>query len=405
MLTITKDSEANLLETLNDLREFNKGYYAIHFYLAKLQNHNKSEFQIKIALNVVSDFFKKFEGKVFLCKDNDIIVIYKSDDKEILEKSIFQLRYLFADDPLAFSEGKVENYAFCSVYILTFQWKDFFLSCKKKITDTTSENIKAIKKPLSATNSQKFYDNDYLVNLLNKIDLNHTIRNQAVSALRDEGDFKPLYNEYYTSISMLKTLTNLDIDIYQNKLLLNQLTKTLDINVLKWLSSNINVNIAVPLSINLNIETVFSDSFLEFNTIIGEDSRSLVIIELDIVDIFNNFKHFLAAKDYLHDLGYRVCLDGLNFMAFLNVDREILGFDLIKLQWDLDLINIVGEKYHINFADKVVQTGSNRIILCHCDNEYAIKFGKSLNISLFQGWYIDKIIKDKQKNNYNEQLV
>jgi hypothetical protein len=41
--------------------------------------------------------------------------------------------------------------------------------------------------------------------------------------------------------------------------------------------------------------------------------------------------------------------------------------------------------------------GSNRVILCRCDNRKAIEFGHSLGVSLFQGRFIDGVLNPTSK--------
>jgi len=50
-----------------------------------------------------------------------------------MEKAIFQLRYLFIDDPLSYNSDGDENSDFCAVYDLGFQWRIFYQLCKEKV--------------------------------------------------------------------------------------------------------------------------------------------------------------------------------------------------------------------------------------------------------------------------------
>ena len=46
---------------------------------------------------------------------------------------------------------------------------------------------------------------------------------------------------------------------------------------------------------------------------------------------------FIFARDFLRGRGYKICLDGTTHVSLPFVDRQRLGFDLIKLQWSSDL--------------------------------------------------------------------
>ena len=44
----------------------------------------------------------------------------------------------------------------------------------------------------------------------------------------------------------------------------------------------------------------------------------------------------IVARREVQKLGYRVCLDGLTSLNIAQVNREKLGVDLLKLQWNSD---------------------------------------------------------------------
>ena len=90
--------------------------------------------------------------------------------------------------------------------------------------------------------------------------------------------------------------------------------------------------------------------------------------------------------------GYRICLDGLDYLAFQQLDRSSLGFDLAKILWNADLKSDTGTEENIALYDAIKKCGKNRLILSRCDNEKAVEFGKSLGISIFQGRYLDKVV-------------
>jgi EAL domain-containing protein (putative c-di-GMP-specific phosphodiesterase class I) len=404
MLTINKDSEAKILEHLSALQDNSSGYYALHFHLSKLQVVNRSEFQIKIALNIMTDFFKQYEGTIFLCKDYDIFVIYKGNDRQLLEKAIFQLRYLFIDDPLAFIKENIENHRFCTVYVLAFQWRDFYIACRKKILNVPSqeeynENVQSEKKEIGLA---------ALVALekeLESTDLSHTIRSQPVCASVENVGLKPIFNEVYISMSHLRHAVKFEPDLVSNKILFRYFTNILDKHLLNNIRTRLLVYPEGPISINLNINTILSDSFKEFDSLIKTLNKSAIVIEIDVTDVFSDIQSFIEARDYLKSLGYRICLDGLNNVSFVNIDRESLGVDLVKLQWNLELDTSLDDKQYQKLIEAVKNCGPNRIILCHCDSRYAIDYGKALGLSLFQGWYLDKLIKQTQPEATKEAHI
>ena len=398
MLTIVKDSETTLITMVNSLKDSPEGYYALHFHFAQLQESSRSEFQIKIALNVVYDLLKEVEGGIFVCADSDIIIIYEGEDRTLLEKVIFQLRYLLMDDPLAYSRPGVENDDFCSVYMLEFQWRDFLAVCKKKLADAMEllaktkqkETVKPVK-PLTPALLTRI-END-----LKTMDISLIMRNQAVCAAVKNNNVKPIFDEVYVNIPHLRQLIAEDINLTSNKTLFRYLTEILDKNVLTLLRNKHLIYLNKPVSINLNIESFFSEEFEQFDMALSPKVKSAVVFEINIADVFSDISSFLLAKDYVKKAGYRVCLDGLNSHSFLLVNRAELGFDLAKVLWNADLESALGNEENQRLYQAIQKCGQNRVILCRCDSQYAIEYGHALGISLFQGRYIDRILYPTSK--------
>ena len=122
-----------------------------------------------------------------------------------------------------------------------------------------------------------------------------------------------------------------------------------------------------------------------------------IIFEIPVVDVFADTTAFMLARGHLQKMGYRLCLDGLTINSFLNIDRGKLGFDLLKVQWNADVESDLNSLQNLALAKSVKECGSNRIVLCRCDNRQAVAYGQALGISLFQGRYIDSLINPSAK--------
>ena len=61
-------------------------------------------------------------------------------------------------------------------------------------------------------------------------------------------------------------------------------------------------------------------------------------------------------------MGYRICLDGLTTASFLNINREKLGLDLVKVQWNADIQSDVTSPDNLALHEAVKATGTNRVI-------------------------------------------
>lgn len=399
MKIVTKGAEAKLLEIVSNLRNAPDGYYALHYSLARLQEEFRSEYQIKIAVNVLGDLFKGLDSIAFVLKDGDVILLYNGTNRGLLEKAIFQLRYLFMDDPLAYTDDGYENEDFCAVFDLEFQWRDFYVACKRKVGREITEEVVALEPPTSRIetptgNRSKLhmFTPAYLVQVvseLKSLDVSSALRSQPVCALVKDKDPKVLFKEVYTNIQQLQQLLSVNVDLMSSRTLFKYLTKTLDKRVLFALKDQAAMK-ATPISINLNVKTLMSDDFSEFDASINPKLKSSIIIEINIADVFEDIQTFMMAKAELQELGYRICLDGLDDMSFMQIDRKSLGFDLVKLKWNSEMGNKVSK--HKALEDAIKACGTNRVILCRCDNEAALDYGRTLGLSLFQGRQVDRIL-------------
>jgi hypothetical protein len=392
---VTSNSDAKLLELVRALRGDPSDNYALHFKLSKLFEENRSDFQLKIAVNVLNDIFRESDGSIFLCHDGDVMVVYHGGDRTLLDKAIFQLRYLFIDDPLASNEDGSENEEFSDMWDLGFQWRPFNRLCQNRIDFMGKEDMemaaKEVKRPSGMVRA---LDPEGLINVMDRlenIDLGQALRSQPICASSSNLDIKPLFNETYVNITHLSNLLGINYNLLSDKNLFKYITHHLDNFVLDTLSENPDVYLAKPISLNLNVETILSNNFAEFSNKVKSATKS-IILEVHVADMFADMYAFKMSQELAQSFGYRICLDGLTNLSFIHVDRGSLGFDLAKLLWNADMEGDLGTEENQKLAAAIKRCGSNRMILCRCDTHHAIDYGKALGISLFQGRFPDRVI-------------
>ncbi len=414
MVVVAQRAEIKLLELATSLKEFSDGYYAIHYHFEELQEQYRSEYQVKIAINILKDLFKGLEFSVFVCQDSDIFLIYRGYDRSLLEKAIFQVRYLFMDDPLAYSADGFENEEFCTVFDLEFQWRDFFLACKSKVreeaadsrllADETTEHkrdaaeLKQRHEVESSSNKQvkqQLFSPSYLAQMastLKTMDVSSALRSQTICAAIKGKQVKPLYQEMFVNIAHLRKLLKMEVDLLSSQPLFKYLTELLDKRVLFLMRDQFSTYFHVPLSINMNIKTLLSEEFAAFDAMIKPKYKSSIVLEVHVADVFEDISTFMIARNAVQRLGYRVCLDGLDSLSMLQIDRETLGCDLLKLKWNPDMASEHHAEENKKLAAAIIKAKPSRVILCRCDDQAAVNFGHSVGISLFQGRHFDKIL-------------
>lgn len=383
------------------------GWQAIHFHLADLLEQYQSEYQIKIAVNLIHDLLKTHDGGIYLLSDNSIVVVAQGIEKGLLSKLVFQLRYLYLDDPLAYHEDGRENSAFCTTYDLARSWQELMDFCSRRMAMTVRRPVAAgtprlVSEEALNENSTKATGLSALrlANIerdLQHADISRVVRMQPVCAVSSQMAVRPVFSELYIHIAHLRQMMKVDADFLSNRWLFKYLTHTLDERMIDLIRRNPGQYSDQPISINLNVETLLSSKFAEFNASIKPSLRVSMVIEVPVLDVFADMAAFFYAKNEAQKMGYRICLDGLTTESFININREKLGLDLIKVQWNADAKSDITTDENQKLLEAVRNTGSNRVILCRCDNKQAVEYGHALGLSLFQGRYLDTLMNPNAK--------
>lgn len=428
MQLFVKSAEIKLMDTLAGIRGEAPGWHAVHFHLSDLLEEYKSEYQVKIAINLIHDLLKHAKGFVFLLADQSIIVMCYGLEKSVEDKLVFQLRYLYMDDPLAYTDSGQENPDFCRVYHLGREWQDFFDLCarhmeafdrkhpssewmqdktamrsqpsepKLPVIERPSRAMPAIERPLRKTDSKLSASTlARIEDDLIRADLQKVLRRQPVCAVLPNMTVRRVFDEMYIHITHLRQLLHSEVDFLSNRWLFKYLTRSLDERMIALIRREPTRYLNSPISLNLNVETLLSGAFTEFDSMIAPQTRVSIVIEVPVVDVFADMGAFMLARAEVQKLGYRVCLDGLTTASFTSINRERLGLDLLKVQWNADVLGDLQSAKNSALIKAVQDTGSNRIILCRCDNRDAVEYGHALGISLFQGRYIDSMLNPTSK--------
>lgn len=410
MFTTTKDADSKLVEMVTGLEDEASNWAAVQYRFNRLQEHYRSDYQIKIAVNLINDLLKNNQGGLFVLDDFSIYVLVKDATSSQLSKVTFQLRYLFADDPLAYDIEGDENPEFCEVYDLAAGYEEFLNLIRRRIVKAVQQRKKAEAAPKVAPAKQREekvapgqtrpLTPSRLANIekeLNTADLSRVMRRQPVCAAVPNMMIRRVFDEFYINITHLRQLLDPNTDLLSNRWLFKYMTQLLDERMLDMLGRNPKRYIDRPISLNLNIGSLLSESFTRFDEAIKPSMKVSIVIEIQVADIFSDMAAFKVAREMVQKLGYRVCLDGVTNLSFTQIDRERLGFDLAKLQWNADLDSELKTTENKQLAEAVKRCGPNRIILCRCDSREAVDYGQALGISLFQGRFLDKIIDPTAK--------
>lgn len=378
--------EEQLIAYVQQLGENVVGWQSLHLHLSRLNPAHRRDYNIRIAVNGLTELVRKHEGRIFLLHNHDVIMVVRGAKVSEVEEATFQMRFLFQDDPLTKKEE-----AFSTWYDLSIGHRDLLMTAHKLLKDKhrhlekqrESQEFEEIE-PLDPNRLFK------LQMALQSIDLSSYLRRQPVCAMIAGHDPTPVFEELYVKISDLQKPLMPNVNLFGNRWLFQHLTQTLDIRVLALLTRRASEYLNGPSSLNLNVDTLLSQSFMTFDGALRADSQHSIVVEMQAFDVFADVSAFQFGRDFIRRKGYRILLDGLKANSFTLFDREQLGVDLMKLYWDESMLP--GDASSNDLTDAIKASGSNRVILAHCDNEQAIQYGYSVGITMFQGRYIDGLL-------------
>ena len=390
--------ERLLMDAVERMGNFREGRVAVQVHFSKLQHHNRRDHYLRIAADNFENNVKSFAGHTFQLSNGDLFFLGKDVEMHSLVEAVDKLRVLFSEDPLAQYHSSDEDtggfanyYDFEENYDLLHQ--DVLILFKTMERLRKSKEATEVKSKLPTSRGKPFIPGDLakLIAILERADLTNIIRRQTVCTIGESGIPKPYFQEAYVSIDDLQRICTPDIDLLSDRWLFHYLTRTLDKRVLT-LMANGGINPDIPFSINLNIQTLLSPEFTKFDALVPAQLRGKTVIEIHKVDVFSDMGAFLFARDFLHEKGYLLCMDGLTQHTLPFFDKNKMGLDFFKVFWAPDGLKTANAAALGNLKNLVNEFGEKRIILCRCDSEEAISVGRELGITQFQGHTVDRLL-------------
>lgn len=392
--------EALLLDYVRKLERHRRGRQVAIIHLSGLQAQNRREHHVRIAMNSFENLVKQLKGQIFVLSNSDLVFIFKDAALDETEAAIVKMRFLFSDDPMLLDEGTGGKPYFVEWFDLERDYEALLALAQRAAHEeeqrrdqefakgfVAQQAVKQVSVGQPLTPQMLFRVEEALL----RADLSNLMRRQAVCAIVGRAAPQPIFHELFISIAELRETLLPDVNLASSPWLFQQLTETLDRRVLSMLIKNDDRTMAGDVSINLNVQTLIAQEFLTFDDNLQAGMRGTIVVELQKVDVFADLGAFLFARDFAHERGYRICINGVNFNSLPFVDRQRLQADLIKINWTPAMAKGLlpnGAK----FDQYINRCGPSRAILCRCDDQEAIDFGQSIGMTMFQGRHVEALI-------------
>lgn len=216
------------------------------------------------------------------------------------------------------------------------------------------------------------------------------VQNQRMADIKPGKKPEELMKEYFISMEALKKHVFPNVELRGAGNLFNQLTITLD-RVLIKAFNDINPQ-RQSCSINMNVESIFTRTFEEFLGDPGGTPLANIVFEFRQDNILQQFDQFEIAADLITSRGGIVAIDAIfpETVGLVNLHR--LHATFAKIFWRPGAEETLpAQKDEI----KEMQDQGLIFIIARLDDETGIQVGHDLDISVFQGFYVDDLLDGK----------
>lgn len=391
------NQEAVFYDYAKRLQRNVSGRQALHARLSRLHPDHRKEHHLRIAQATLDRVARLDDGALFRLTNDDLVIVCGRDLAPELNAAVDRLRYFFSDDPIFNKEtadDQIGDESFCRLYLLD-QECDAFVDLAKGFFDAIGNSVGVQQSASDAARDRMMplqpSQLGEIAAAIAQADLSSMMQRQSTFLLEANGRPEPVFREIYFSIDHLQQVLIPGYDILANRWLFQDLTRHLDRRMISLLVHNDDESLRQSYSLNLNVSTLLSSDFLTLDETLNDKIRRSIVIEFQLIDVFADVANFLFARDFLRERGYNVCLDGTTHLSLPFVDRRRLGFDMVKLLWDDDFNRTLAGARGRELRSAIGEIGQERVILSHCGTEDALETGKSLGITLFQGFHIDRL--------------
>jgi EAL domain-containing protein (putative c-di-GMP-specific phosphodiesterase class I) len=398
--------ETRLLDDLKQLDVGARDKGVIRLHLSRLLPENRTAPNLRTAETAFDDLARTRSAWLYRLRNSDLMVIFENGETEHAERAVVKLMKLWDRDPLmAKFKNDARKNRLTSWFDMATDYDKLLAFAHRQTSSTDRSRNKSLLEliaerearnighdrgnPLTPLELAKVED------ALQRVDLSSFTRRQAVCAFVEDGRAEPVFTELFVSIADLRETLIPRTDLAANPWLFQRLTQTLDKRVMAQIARRDDRSLMREgFSINLNVATLLSEEFVAFDEDFAPTNHD-VVLEMRLEDIFSDPESFTFARDFAIERGYRLCIDGLTLQTFPYADPERLGVHYMKLGWTRDLAGWIGTSVGQELKSMIRERKKGRTILARCDTEAAIQVGRQLGISLFQGRYVDTVLRGR----------
>lgn len=407
MLThpLGESHEGRFLHDLRAISQSPTDHGLLRLYISRLQASNRDAQGARAAETAFDELMRMRSVRLYHLRNTDLMVMYEPTQVDGVEKCLMKLLRLWGADPLLvrFKADPRKN-KLASWYDMAEDFPKVMNFAERQVGEQTAAGKTlaelVAEREVAKANTERGVPMTPIglgraEESLARVDLSSFTRRQAICAFVEDGKPEPVFTEVFVSIADLRETVMPGTDFAANPWLFQRMTQTLDRRVMSQMSRKEDKSLLRDgFSVNLNVATLLSEEFLTFDDNFAPSSGDIVL-EVRLEDIFSDLSAFTFARDFVHERGYRICIDGVTFRTYPYADSNRLGVAYSKLMWSPDMAAMMGTERAQKFKDMIRERRRGRTILSRCDNDAAVRIGSQLGITLFQGRHLDTVLREK----------
>lgn len=390
--------EQELLDYLEELAPVRESYRALYLHFSRLHPEKRQDHHIRLAVDNLNHLLQTHQGKVISLSNKDVIFFCQGVPLTAIDETMACIRALFQEDPHLYGDDTQDR--LLTTYDLDRHYYDLLAIAHKMAQYQRAladgQIIDRRQQRRYPIDSKTFAE---AVEAIKSANFMNLITDQPVCLVHEGGgQLRPVLREIYTNLRELQRVYTPTINITSNRWLFQYLSKILDGKLLDHVAKKSkDIKAKKNISINLNISTILSSHFSDFDKAIPDAIKSTIMIEVQLMDIFLDMGAFIFAREWLHQRGYKIAIDGLTHQTLPLVDRAAFGVDYLKFYWHPELMqDPLGEQKNQLLA-KIKANQPEKIIMARCDHPDAVQFGLRTGIKLFQGHHVDQLLRSRLK--------
>ena len=374
--------EKYLLDALDRVARNPLDYSVLYVNISKLRPKNRHPEFVKIFARMFDSIVGVVRGQLFVLSNGDFAILGKNITGTTVDEAVKKIRLGLSSDPIIHAKSTKD---FARIYYFPEDYTSFYIKIQNMYESDDVENSEEpkeeAKRPITAD------EIDDVIAQLDTIEIPEIIKRQSALKVLAPGKFTVAFQEFFVAVKDLSSHLDEHLDLLASRWLFLYLTQTLDKKTLNAFFYSDIVNWPHQISLNLNLSSVFSHEFVHLAKEFLKPEQQL-IVEIQLMDVFNNLPLYFKVKDILHAGGHKLLIDSVSPSSLKMLKLNRLAPDMVKVFWE----PLLEYDAHNDMFRKVVEDlGADNVVLAKCDTNAALKWGLEYNINTFQGPIVDRL--------------